>query len=340
MTAVRNINIFRQSIKTGLSVLVLPTIILQACFVDPGNPKVEPLDQTSPLHLPIYQAGDFLDYAVTGQLTKEGQSTPEYVSGSLEVEYASTTLTQPSSIISEVLKETTTLTIASSIIQTVRYVSQDSEATIPDSTNPQVQIKNPNFGTLYLHAVDNHLEPPSQVFAWANPYDPTVSTSNTPTKQIVNGPIDLTNVGTSARYRYDIGSNCASNNCSNNWFSLSDEDVFTGENKQGYVFGDTKYGTAKITTTPTVTLPSAGGGIPAEFGLADIDYRLHCARFSESNPSVATPNPGYRDGEYRHKVGLVYAFISCDSFTAGVGSSLYINLIGARIGGKSLDEIL
>lgn len=277
---------------------------LNSCFVDgSGDTTFFPLN-TPPgqVKLPIYKAGDSLEYSFGGERTTDFINFKN-VSGKMLVEWTAVAqLTSPIDTADQraVLEETSTITFddGTGNAKSVRFISQDTT------------------GNMFLHAVNGGLlsnSPTDHELFWVNSAStvPSVTRSNifvSPVLEVVSS-IPKT-------IKYDILKGCTSSlSCTNNLTKVTEEYKFIGRNTNGV---STIYGkfetvlvnyTLNFSYTPQVN--------PDNITTQDIDTRALCGN---NIPIYSGERQIHPD------IGIVYMFVSC--LSSDVSYKLYFELSG------------
>ena len=325
------------------------TILVSACllmlcsacnFVDPGE-KTEVPFGASELRLPIYKAGDFLDYRVSATVSDANQS-PVNATGNLTISYSIAAENvvpidlNPAIDVTKVLKENISLSLGSGY-SSERFVYQNQD------------VRDADYGAMFLIAISNQRTGTDRKLSWAGQNQMLAA-------QKIMSPVVFANYpgnrGNLPPIDFDLYVDCrdsSSNvlvNCSNAWMYYQEQPQLTNvdNNSFGYFYHEKTYLTAAITKSnwQIGMLTSVAAASTEQFELGYLDTHVLCGGLAGSG-AITNGNAQFF---YLNQVGpVIMTSVNC-TFIAGSGAtsrSFTINsaeLTDARVGGVPLRNIL
>jgi len=321
------------------------TTLLTACnFVDPGEKTEVPYNATE-IRLPIYKAGDYLEYSVNG-FNSVGGIDGASIYGTLRISYTTNAeIILPADLtssidVNSILKETTSLDIGSRYTSE-RFVYQNQNAA------------DPLYGAMYFIAISNqqsNLPDPNnpgsslRKFSWAG------IATNSIVPVLTMKPVVFANVGADSQLdalNFNMFIDCDStgtitSSCSKYWLNYNETSQLTsrGNGSYGYFYDAKTYKTAVIsknwnlTGISTYALDAKNEG----FSSSQLDTATFCSKIP------ATTDSPLGGGEYLYlpNIGVVTmsTFVCSSNSTSSSFYRLNVNLTDGVIGGVLLQDIL
>lgn len=308
------------------------SVVISACnFVDPGVKTVVEFTDTE-IRLPIYQAGDYLEYAIQGaRETSDGTFLNQ--SGSLKITYLSGSGTgflvdplpqqvlnaNPDLASATLLQEVMTLDFGGQITK-VRYIKQISD---PD---------NPNYGAKYLIGLYNSTNNAYSLPGNSNSLEPVLLEAPVVFNQVPANNL-LPPIG------FGLYIDCQTTSCVNEWLQY-DEVLSLSKVNHEFFYGETTYKTASIHKSAWHTSqqePYASSAATQAFYVTNVDFPVFCADTSSS--SFSNGSGLYH---YLNPIGVVaMTDITCKNSTSLVAYSFnFVELINGRVGGVNIENLL
>lgn len=283
--------------RSGLLVIFISLLFFTGCLVHPNDSDKKKTYNRTTDNVHIYQAGDFIEYTVSGSISSGG-AFPSF-RGTMRINwYANPDIFDPVSTNSiKVLKEVTILTINGVETRTERYISQDTDAT----TN----------GTIKLHAF---YKPASADLYWVSNLSVATALNEI---TVLKSPLMLNDSYAST---FNVFDNCDATNQCDQLLGYQSDDIIKVELSDEIAESTAAgfFNTFRVTFAGNKTL--TGSGITS-FPI-NLDFRSSCGLGNTSYSGKANIFP---------EVGVIKMDVYCNS-----ASTIYNYTIEFKRAGGSI----